>query len=392
MRPSYERGSARLNPTVAALLRRGFDSQLAKRLKAAGYTLGRLMQLTDAELASLDVPVRYIASIRAGGRTAIPYENLAQVLWANRSTCCVCRGAGLAIIVHHIHPWAKSYDHRVENLAVLCLDHHARAHTRGDLEQNLSAKRLRDSKDRWEQEVRGLDPATILAASRMDGHHWWWFNHGRLLEMADRLGIRLSTLALFPSARVRGLVDENGLPEGGRDDKAYRYQGGDGNYLYFYMRSVFAAVLSETAIYNISDDLDPGFLSLVIKPGDLLVVQGKHVFKTPNSTYRGPGQATQVRREANGVRVSFTLDRWDAVSTSAWASWLVGTGQAASVVGVVRTERIGRHLHLICTGLAVGGELHGLSTRSYVHGTWPVTEGDIDEDGWLEGFDEETEN
>ena len=144
------RTNARLNPTVAALMQRGLDSALAKRLHAQNLTLGSLKQSDDATLSNLGLSDAQIASIRTGARAAIPFANLAKVLWDNRFTCCVCRDPVLAVIVHHIDPWAESHDHNVENLAVLCLEHHARAHRRGDLEQNLSARQLREFKANWE--------------------------------------------------------------------------------------------------------------------------------------------------------------------------------------------------------------------------------------------------
>jgi hypothetical protein len=42
--------------------------------------------------------------------------------------------------------------------------------------------------------VRHLDPKAILDASRVQGHHWWWFNHVRVLEMASTLGIDFTSM------------------------------------------------------------------------------------------------------------------------------------------------------------------------------------------------------
>src|SRR5438270_82623 len=159
----WARGTARLNRTVAALMERGLSDADATRLHRDKHTLASLKQSDDAALAALGLSAAQIVEIRGGGRPAIPFEILAKVLWANRSTCCVCRQQGLAIILHHIEPWAESHDHSAENLAVLCLEHHARAHTRGDLEQNLTPDRLRHFKAAWEQEVQHLDARAILA-------------------------------------------------------------------------------------------------------------------------------------------------------------------------------------------------------------------------------------
>ena len=189
---AWARGKARLNRTVAALMQRGFSDAAATRLQREGHTLTSLSQADDAALADLGLTSVQMSDLRAGGRPPIPFDTLAKVLWANRSLCCVCRQYGLAIILHHIIPWAASRDHSAKNLAVLCLEHHARAHTRGDLEQNLTSDRLRHFKAAWEQEVLHLDARAILAASRINGHQWWWYNHLRLFELADALDIRLA--------------------------------------------------------------------------------------------------------------------------------------------------------------------------------------------------------
>lgn len=389
----WTRGKARFNRTVAALMQRGLSDAEATRLHREGHTLASLMQLDDAALAALGLNPAQIVEIRSGGRPPIPFETLAQVLWANRSICCVCRQHGLAIILHHIEPWAESRDHSPENLAVLCLEHHAKAHTRGDLEQNLTPDRLRNFKAAWEQEVQHLDARAILAASRINGHQWWWFNHLRLFELAAALGIRLQALAEFAAARRREMIDDDGALRDSGSQTNYRYEGGNGTVLSAYVRDVLGAVLERAAVFNISDDLDPGFLSRVVSPGDLVFVQGRHVFKQLNTQMEGPGQAARVRRQANRVRVSFTVDRWDAVATSPWATWMRGAQAAASLVRVVAIDHEAGYLNLACTGIAMGFTLQNLCNRSYHYASWISAEEVEDEadDDWMDFGDENDE-
>lgn len=384
------RSHARTHPTDAALMARGIDSATADRLRRAGMTLGRLKQSSDAGLAALGLDPDQVAGLRAGARPPIPADTLAQVLWANRWTCCVCRTPDRAIILHHIAPWAKSHDHGAENLAVLCLEHHARAHRRGHLEQNLGSAQLRQAKQRWEEEVRHLDPRAILEASRLEGHHWWWFNHVRVLEMAERLGIDPTTLPEFPSVMMRGWMEADGRLADRHRDEPYLYIGGDGTALYAFMRRIVEAVIEKTAIFNLSDDLDPGLVRKVVSEGDILLVQGKHLFRSLTRRETGPGQSADVRRQANGVRLSYAVDRWEAVSNSAWAVWLSGQQPAASIVRVGTIEQDGRRLHLRCTGIALGSTLRGLATRDYLYATWrePDIEDEDLDDGW---FDEPEE-
>jgi hypothetical protein len=389
-----ERGRAKLNPTVAALMQRGFDNQMAHELHAAGLTLDRLKTCDAAALKKLGLSDAQVAAIHGGQRAALPFANLAKVLWSNRFTCCVCRNAALAVIVHHIDPWATSRDHSVDNLAVLCLEHHARAHRKGDLEQNLTPRQLKEFKSNWERDVAHLDPKAILEASRIPGHPWWWFNHVRLFEMAHQLRLDLTRNSHYLIALSAGVIDGSSLPRSNREKSSYMYQGGDGIRLYAYVREVLEAVLARTAVFNISDVLDPGFLSRIVSVGDIILVEGKHYFRSVSKVREGPGQASEVRREANNVRVHFTVDRWEAVATSAWAVWLAGSKPAASLVRVQSIEREGGKLHLHCTGLAIGSTLQGLSTRSYLFATWKEADDDDEDelgDDWLNGFGEDEE-
>lgn len=380
---SFERGKARLNRTVSAIMQRGIDKVTAQRLHADGFTLGRLKQSDDARLKSLSLTEVQIAAIRQGARSAIPFSNLARVLWQNRFTCCVCRDPTLAVIVHHIDPWATSHDHTVENLAVLCLEHHARAHRTGTLEQNLTSRQLKECKENWEQAVSHLDPKAILDASRISGFHWWWFNHSRLLEMAERADYDFQSNPYLPAAMSAGRVNAAGmLTDSGRGSH-YLYEGGDGTTLYAYMRAILESVLPRTAIYNISDDLDPGFLTQVVTANDLLVIQGRHFFKQRSAVLIGPGQTSEVRRQANSVCVSFTIDRWEAVASSSWSSWLVGSQSAASIVRVSNIARDSEgRLLLKCTGIAIGSSLQGLATRDYTSPDMPVKR--YTDNNWLE--------
>ena len=90
------------------------------------------------------------------------------------------------------------------------------------------------------------------------------------------------------------------------------------------------------------------------------------------------------------MRVSFTIDRWEAVANSAWAVWLTGAKSASSIVRIVSVERESGKIHLRCTGLAMGALLQGISRRSYVFPTWPIKQYDEDQE-WLTGFGDELE-
>jgi hypothetical protein len=163
--PEYREGSSGLNRTIAALIDRGLDIQLAQSLRDQGYTLAKLQQMTEAELSALSILPHSIKSIRQNGRPPIPDETLSALLIANRFTCCVCQDSSQRIIVHHIEEWSVSRSHEPGNLAVLCLNHHDMAHQRGGLSANLTPDLVRRSKREWEDTARSLPPGVAPSAA-----------------------------------------------------------------------------------------------------------------------------------------------------------------------------------------------------------------------------------
>jgi hypothetical protein len=276
---SWRQGSP-INRTDAALLGRSVDKAAAAQLRASGWTLAKLKGATDAKLKALGLTPLAVAGIRKGARSEIPFDDLAQVLIANRFTCCVCHNPAKSIIVHHIREWAKSHDHSPKNLAALCLDDHDRVHTKKELTRNLTAVLLRQFKSAWEDQVRQLDATAVLDASRVESAAWQYFNHARLFELAKSLKIKFDKLDAFASGLAGCVIRPNGLP-GPRLPSAHRpymYDGGDGTALYMYVRDVLHAVLEQLTILNISEYLDRGLLLPLIKSGDFILVQGAHQF------------------------------------------------------------------------------------------------------------------
>ena len=96
----WQRGKARVNPTVAAFMRRGFDDVRAAELHADGHTVGSLKQVSDARLEELGISAAERVALRAGARAEIPFESLARVLWANR-----WKGSETVKVVETSKPW-----------------------------------------------------------------------------------------------------------------------------------------------------------------------------------------------------------------------------------------------------------------------------------------------
>ncbi len=84
-------------------------------------------------------------------RFAIPIDTIAELLWRNDHTCCICRKKGKEVQIHHIDN--NPSNNRIENLAVLCLEHHARVHQKGIVGKGYTSKEIHLYKNEWEELV-----------------------------------------------------------------------------------------------------------------------------------------------------------------------------------------------------------------------------------------------
>jgi hypothetical protein len=135
--------------TFNALMARGFDLETANRLAEDGHTLNYLKTLDVKKLRLLKIQEELIEKILLEKRSPIPLQTLNKVLYESAMTCCVCREKNQGVIIHHIEEYNLSRSHAEDNLVVLCLNHHGEAHTKRELQQNLTPERLRDFKERW---------------------------------------------------------------------------------------------------------------------------------------------------------------------------------------------------------------------------------------------------
>lgn len=351
------------NPTEKALLARGFDSELAASIRQQGYTLESLKLAGDENLSALGLSQAQAELLRREPRPPIPTEDLTRVLFDNRWVCCVCRNASRPIIVHHIREWSDSRDHTPANLAVLCSLHHGEAHTQRHLEQNLTGPRIAQSKAMWEAQVRRDDAAAIQEGTVLQAETWFYFNHLRLYELALELGVAVAAQPGLPAAVAADVCRPDGTVSKAAAAGSYMYADSDRAPLFRFMLGLLRAVLAEAPLRNISDYLDRGVLGCLV-PGDVVFVQGLHTF-TPQSPAPAGSQLSRGQRSANRVVVSFVFDLSEATSSSAWSTWLRGTGNVGCLLRVQRLSRLGSKLHVECTVLAIRSAYRELKQRMY---------------------------
>lgn len=98
-------------------------------------------------------------------RIPIPSDTADAVLYAHAHTCCVCTEEGKPVQIHHIDKNASNND--LQNLAVLCLEDHDRAHLAGGFARHLSASNIAHYRDEWVARVqRRRDLADEIRVSR----------------------------------------------------------------------------------------------------------------------------------------------------------------------------------------------------------------------------------
>lgn len=82
----------------------------------------------------------------------VPPEIAAKVLFRSDRTCCVCRIRGKPVQIHHID--GDNRNHKVENLAVLCLDCHTETQVKGGFHRKLSPELVKLYRNDWESIVQ----------------------------------------------------------------------------------------------------------------------------------------------------------------------------------------------------------------------------------------------
>jgi hypothetical protein len=229
----------------------------------------------------------------------------------------------------------------------------------------LTPNLIREAKQSWQAQVAKFDIRAILEASAIDSDSWWLFNHQRLFALVQDLSVDLKSLNGYATAVRLKWADVSGFLLDRNKREHYLYSGGAGLALYTYTKDILDAVLAHLTAMNISDILDRSLLYAVLKPGDFVFLQGAYSFDSKNRAKTKPGQTVTGVRQANRVRLSFTADRWEATSNSAWATWLHGRQNAACLCRVMNVSRAGGALHIETTALAIGAALEGLKRREY---------------------------
>jgi len=363
-----------INSTQAALLARGFDSHLARRLVRDGHTVSLLKQRALPDLETLGIPQHMARSLLSESRPPIPNDVLHRALYDSARTCCACFDGTKSVILHHIIPWEESRSHEIANLVVLCLEHHGEAHSNHELSQNLDPDALRRAKRTWENEVRKRRADAIFRPHplALTGAFWDYFNIQRLVDVFSRAGLSARSIPEHRDLLAEGAISSDGLPLWAGNQPAssvsYRYAschpGTTRSCLRLY-DLMLHEILRFLPFVDVTDIWNRTRLSTSLASGSIYVCTAGHIFKRLHRFDAiGPGQNRTGYRQANNVRLEFSMDGFEATSSSSHGSHLSGRWYCTSI-GIVRSlERVSDQLKINCTVLAIGTGFTNRSPRT----------------------------
>lgn len=184
--------------------------------------------------------------------------------------------------------------------------------------------------------------------------------------MADALNVNLKQCVCYRELLHNKIINEYGLFLPRPKDSYYMYEGSEILMMHYYTKSIMEKVLKKSVVINISDYMDKGTIPNLLANGDLIFVQGAHSFKKLTKSYQGQNQTTSGERSANKVTVKFTIDKWEALSSSAHSTWLSGRVSAGTLLQVRSLEREDGKLVIQGTAIGIANGWHDLKTRDYM--------------------------
>ena len=356
-----------MNNTEKALLARGIDSALAEKLIEKGFTVKKLQTLKEDDLITLGLSDAQVKTIHSSPRPPIDPEVVVELLYRCGRQCCVCRKPRQPIIIHHIAPWKESKDHGIDNLVVLCLHCHDEAHTKRDLSQNLTPELIRCLKKKWESEVHNKNFRSLIEPNpcSLTGAIWDYFNHKRLLDLANNLQLDLSEFFASGFNEVPLFPIQADSPETSSLNQDQR----NARYLYFeafnprtikrynFFQQILYEILSRIEFVDLTSNWTKSSINSIVKQKTLITCTGPFRFKWlhPRNAV-GQGQIREGYRRKGGIKIQFKIDGWESTSASAHASHLSGTWVSTSILltrNVIR-DRDRDLLIINCTCLAIG--------------------------------------
>lgn len=363
--------------TLEALLSRDIPNNIAENLVAGKQTLVSLNRKSDAELRNFGLLSSHIEAIRDKNRPAIPSGTLRQVIDDSWRTCCVCHRPGRPIVIHHILEWGQGGTHAENNLVVLCLDDHDKAHLTGGLSLRLTADAVRDAKKKWIARARKL--RDVYEKEIINAHYrsvrWYWIHVGNLrnkLAKESNVSVSLSD-EFLADLRKKNFIDNHGkinseamwVEKLDKPRKSYLFDSGDAQSMAIYVSELLGRFISTSAVLDITDMLaEKSVLRNYLAVGALVYFRHELEIQNGSPTVKASINKTEVR-------IEFTFDPWTALNQSAHGIHVVADMAERSVIGEVSAiTPVGQQLRITVSPLGISPDfvLYGPAQGDWIKG------------------------
>ncbi|NMN37736.1 HNH endonuclease [Pedobacter sp. SG918] len=129
---------------LMSILSAGFNTELATKAVNKNYTYSKLQNSTKTDLKQDFYEHEVNEIIRLTKRQPIEESTMLQLIRDCDWKCCICWDVlkEEPVILHHIEEHSKTRDDSYENLVVLCLTHHALAHSKWEISRHPLPKAL----------------------------------------------------------------------------------------------------------------------------------------------------------------------------------------------------------------------------------------------------------
>lgn len=326
--------------TEEYLLGMGADTSSARNLSMR-LNVANIQAMNMDQLNGLGLTKDAIEAIHSK-RPPIPVKNLRSVLEANFYVCCVCKNRNFNVVVHHIRPYAKSKDHSISNLSVLCLVHHSEAHSTRDQVQNLTPDKIATCKETWEEQTIYIknDIAIAQGSSPWNAPCCWdWVNFPRVVETLRARNLNAVEGYGYDELRKSNIVDESGEFIGSTwqktkvKDNDYFTAGEHQFKIASHIGKMLEVIAQEVPVFDLTSYLStcPSFIGSSIVEGDFISVKAPFIYR---KSFSGAMIATA---ETEAWRISFEFDPWYCLSSTARLNYYDTTPVNQSLFGTVRS-------------------------------------------------------
>ena len=317
--------------TITTLMAFGLDNVTAGKISKS-YTVTQLRECDIAHLHQIGIPEAITERLLSQERTPIPDKIAIEILQKSAFTCCVCKTPGLPIVIHHIVKWEQSRSHDLENLSVLCLNHHGEAHSKYELSRNLTPELIRKCQKDWVEKVEqkgNQEQGEALANIQQYKGRWDYFNINYIYGLLSDHNIR------FNSRYAQDLLDKNYISESKiiNSDKlttmsTHWLDFHDGGYIKLYVEEMVNAIINSVPIIYLSKSI---YMQKTVVPGELCLLDGDFHFKCLTKHKKGINQTRRAVCNMSNLRFEGEFDAWYCNTSSSHGSHLLGSKPAVQL-------------------------------------------------------------